>query len=89
MNNYHLIEFNGDKVIPQSILDHCVIEGSSRGSVGIRVDNVYNTQANKYPTIRNTTVKNCTGYAVYVANSYPLLENNTYINNGSNEVFYQ
>ena len=83
-----VVDFSGELIGAESIMDYCQVSG---GSIGIRVSNLYNDAANPFPTIRNTTVSDCSNHAVYVANSNPLIENNnTYINNGNtNGVYFQ
>ena len=84
--NYALMIFNGDTFAKESTVEYCVLDG---GTSGIRVINVYNPETNKYPIIKNNTIKNSTGKAIYVANSFPYFENNTFLNNEFDGVFYQ
>jgi PKD repeat protein len=81
-----LINYDGNDTRADNVLAYCKMIG---GTMGVRVSNIYNTATNMYPTIRNCTISNCQSAAIYVANSYPLISNNTYTGNGTNGPRYQ
>ncbi|MBP2832204.1 PKD domain-containing protein [Aquimarina sp. U1-2] len=87
LSTAEMISFEG-QTQSNSILDHCIVDGKSLTSVGIRITFIENDQSNPYPTIRNSTIKNMTGYPIYVSDAYPIIENNSYEGNGTNDVYY-
>ena len=69
-----------------SKMSNCIIDGAGLSTLGVRITHLENETTNPYPEISNNTISNMISHPIQVSNAYPLIENNIYINNGTNEV---